>query len=186
LAGWRRNGRVAGDLTVSVNLSPRQFGAPGLTDAVTRALERSNLPARALCLEVTETSIAQDLEGAWAILTDLRRLGVRIALDDFGTGYSSLSALGRYPLDVVKIDRSFIGQTRRDPASVRMFLAIVELVRAAGLEAVIEGIEEPWQLDLLRRAGCDSAQGFLFARPAPEGIVIPGLAATPMVRAARR
>jgi diguanylate cyclase (GGDEF)-like protein len=178
LAGWRRDGRVSDDLAISVNLSPRQLGAPGLVDTIRVALRGSKLPPRCLCLEVTETSVAQDVVGAYAVLGELRRLGVRIALDDFGTGYSSLSALSRYPLDIVKIDRSFICQANGDRASVRMFMAILELVRAVDLDAVIEGIEEPWQLDLLRRAGCGIAQGFLFASPAPEQAVIPWLMAT--------
>ena len=182
LSGWRKHGRVSEDLAISVNLSPRQLGAPGLIEAVRDALASWGLPPRCLCLEVTETSVAQDMAGAHAVLRELRRLGVRIALDDFGTGYSSLSALSHYPLDIVKIDRSFIGHANGDQASGRMFVAILELVRAVDLEAVIEGIEEPWQLELLRRAGCGIAQGFLFASPAPEEVVIPWLtaaAATP-------
>ena len=168
LALWRREGRVSDELAVSVNLSARQLCAPGLANAVHDALVSSAIPPHCLCLEVTETSVAQDLAGANAVLAGLKRLGVRIALDDFGVGYSSLSALSAYPLDIVKIDRSFIEQASRDQASARMFVAILGLVQAAELEAVVEGIEEPWQLDLLRRVRCPTAQGFLFARPGPE------------------
>jgi diguanylate cyclase (GGDEF)-like protein len=186
LAGWRRDGRVSADLSVSVNLSARQLGAHGLADGVTGALAASDLPPRCLCLEVTETSVARDPVGADAVLRELKALGVKIALDDFGTGYSSLSALTRYPLDVVKIDASFIGQALRNPASARMFVAILGLVSAAELEAVVEGVEDERQLRLLRRSGCESAQGFLFARPAPEEIVIPRLAGIATTQAVGR
>jgi diguanylate cyclase (GGDEF)-like protein/PAS domain S-box-containing protein len=178
LAGWRREGRVGDDLGISVNLSPRQLGAPGLTDAVAGALAACNLPARCLCLEITETSVAQDPVGADTILGELKALGVKLALDDFGTGYSSLSALSRYPLDIVKIDRSFIEQAWRDPAAARIFTAVLALVSAAELQAVVEGVEDEQQLELLRLGGCERAQGFLFARPVPEAIVIAQLAAT--------
>jgi EAL domain-containing protein (putative c-di-GMP-specific phosphodiesterase class I) len=171
---------------VSVNLSARQLGAHGLADAVAGALATSDLPPRCLCLEVTETSVAQDPVGADAVLRELKELGVRIALDDFGTGYSSLSALSRYPLDIVKIDRSFIEQALRDPASARMFAAILGLVSAAELETIVEGVEDESQLRLLRRSGCEAAQGFLFARPAPEEIVIPQLAAIATTQAVGR
>jgi EAL domain-containing protein (putative c-di-GMP-specific phosphodiesterase class I) len=178
LARWRRDGVVDGDLWVSVNLSPRQLGARGLPDAVADALETSKLPARCLCLEVTETSVAQDPVGADAILGELKALGVKIALDDFGTGYSSLSALSRYPLDTVKLDRSFIQHAQADPTSARMIAAILGLVSAADLHAVVEGVEDERQLGLLRDSGCESAQGFLFARPAAEEIVTAWLGAT--------
>jgi EAL domain-containing protein (putative c-di-GMP-specific phosphodiesterase class I) len=157
-----------------------------LADGVTGALAASDLPPRCLCLEVTETSVARDPVGADAVLRELKALGVKIALDDFGTGYSSLSALTRYPLDVVKIDASFIGQALRNPASARMFVAILGLVSAAELEAVVEGVEDERQLRLLRRSGCESAQGFLFARPAPEEIVIPRLAGIATTQAVGR
>ena len=178
LARWRREGRVRADLSVSVNLSPRQLGARGLVDAVAGALAASSLPPRCLCLEVTETSVAQDPAGAEAVLRALKELGVSISLDDFGTGYSSLSTLSRYPLDEVKIDRSFIEQARGDSTSARMFAAILGLVSAAELRAVVEGVEDEHQLGLLRRNRAESAQGFLFARPAPEEIVIARLVAS--------
>jgi diguanylate cyclase (GGDEF)-like protein/PAS domain S-box-containing protein len=178
LAAWRQDGRVSEDLWVSVNLSPRQLGAPGLRDAVAGALAACNLPPRCLCLEVTETSVALDPAGADVTLGELRALGVKLALDDFGTGYSSLSALSRYPLDIVKIDRSFIEHAGRDQAGARIFTAVLELVSAAELQAVVEGVEDEQQLELLRRGGCERAQGFLFARPAPEAIVIAQLAAS--------
>jgi diguanylate cyclase (GGDEF)-like protein len=179
LAHWRHWRNVSADLSVSVNVSPRQLSAPGLTEAVRMALASSGIPPGRLCLEVTETSVAQDPGRAGAVLGELKRLGVRIALDDFGTGYSSLSALSRYPVDIVKIDRSFISQASTDIAARRMFVAILALVRAAGLDAVVEGVEVPAQLELLRRAGCHAAQGYLFARPAPEDVMLPMLGTRP-------
>ena len=115
-----------------------------------------------------------------------KALGAKIALDDFGTGYSSLSALSRYPLDIVKIDRSFIEHAGEDPTSARMLEAILGLMRAAGLQAIVEGVEDERQLALLGPSGCENAQGFLFARPAPEEIVIPQLAAIATTQAVGR
>jgi diguanylate cyclase (GGDEF)-like protein len=186
LAGWRRDGHVSADLLVSVNVSPRQLGARGLADAVAGALAASDLPPRCLCLEITETSVAQDPVGADIVLGELKALGAKIALDDFGTGYSSLSALSRYPLDIVKLDRSFIEQAGEDPTSARMLEAILGLMRAAGLQAIVEGVEDERQLALLGPSGCENAQGFLFARPAPEEIVIPQLAAIATTQAVGR
>jgi EAL domain-containing protein (putative c-di-GMP-specific phosphodiesterase class I) len=165
LAQWREAGKVADDFTVSVNLSVRQLARPDLSQTVTDALARTRVPAPSLCLEVTETCMAQDPERAAQALTQLRELDVRLALDDFGTGYSSLSALSSYPLDVVKIDRSFIVRAGEDASAARMFAAVLGVARAAELGAVAEGVEEMPQLNLLRRLGCDFVQGFIFARP---------------------
>jgi diguanylate cyclase (GGDEF)-like protein len=167
LGEWRVAGLVPADFTVSVNLSLRQFVRADLHDTVVRALSAADVPAGCLCLEVTESSMAQDPVGAAEVLRRLKALGVRLALDDFGTGYSSLSALASYPLDVVKIDSAFIRRVGEDPAAARMFAAVLGVARAAELEAVAEGVEQPPQLGLLRRLGCEVGQGFIFARPLP-------------------
>jgi EAL domain-containing protein (putative c-di-GMP-specific phosphodiesterase class I) len=109
--------------------------------------------------------MAHDPERAASVLTHLKSLGVSLALDDFGTGYSSLSALSSYPLDIVKIDRSFIQRVADDPAAARMFAAVLGVARAAELQAVAEGIEQGPQLRLLLRLGCEYGQGFMFAEP---------------------
>jgi diguanylate cyclase (GGDEF)-like protein len=165
LAAWRSVHAVPDDFTVSVNLSMRQLSRDDLADTVLAALERHGVPASCLCLEVTESSMAHDPERVALALEQLKSLGVALALDDFGTGYSSLSALSSYPLDIVKIDRSFINRVADDPGAARMFAAVLGVARAAELDAVAEGIEQPPQLQLLRRLGCEYGQGFMFARP---------------------
>ena len=165
LGAWRAGGRVPADFSVSVNLSLRQFVRADLPDTVVRALSAADVPAGCLCLEVTETAMAQDPDHAVEMLRKLKALGVRLALDDFGTGYSSLSALASYPLDVVKIDRVFIQRVGQDASAARMFAAVLGVARAAELEVVAEGVEQPPQLGLLRRLGCEIGQGFIFARP---------------------
>jgi diguanylate cyclase (GGDEF)-like protein len=179
LAAWRQEGRAPAELMVSVNVSPRQLGARGLTDTVARVLATSKLPASCLCLEVTETSVAETPFGADSVLSDLKGLGVTLGLDDFGTGYSSLSALTSYPLDTVKIDRSFIEDVDGSATSERMFSAICGVVRAADLWAVVEGIQVKRQLELAQRVGGNGAQGFLFARPQPEEGFLRWLATAP-------
>ncbi len=165
LGRWRAQGAVADDFSISVNLSLRQLARPDLEATVSAALDGAALPAACLCLEVTESCMAQDPEHAARVLGGLKALGVQLALDDFGTGYSSLSALSSYPLDVVKIDQSFIHRVAEDPAAARMFAAVLGVARAAELNAVAEGVEQIPQLRLLRRLGCEYGQGYIFARP---------------------
>ena len=167
LSTWRKQGQVPPQFTVSVNLSLRQLNSPRLTAAVGHALEVSQLPPDCLCLEVTESCTAKDALRVATVLDELKQLGVTLALDDFGTGYSSLSALSTYPLDIVKIDRSFVGSVNGDAAASRMLGAVLGVARAAELQAIAEGIETTEQLQLLQRLGCERGQGLLFARPAP-------------------
>jgi diguanylate cyclase (GGDEF)-like protein len=177
LACWQHEHCAAEDLTMGVNVSPVQLSAPGFLDSVTDALGASGIQPRCLCIEVTESCVAEDPGGAARALDDLKALGVRLALDDFGTGYSSLSALSSYPVDIVKIDRSFIAGLERDPLVARMFDAVLGVVRAAELQSVAEGVETQEQLALLERSGCDAAQGYLLARPAPAADIPPWLRA---------
>jgi diguanylate cyclase (GGDEF)-like protein len=165
LGSWRAAGLVSEDFMIGINLSIRQLGRRDLVETVAGALERSGVPPSAICFEVTESCMAGDPEGAVAALRDLKALGVLLALDDFGTGYSSLSALSTYPLDYVKIDRSFIQRVAEDASASRMFAAVLGVARAAELQAVAEGIEQEHQLHLVRRLGCEFGQGFVFARP---------------------
>jgi predicted signal transduction protein with EAL and GGDEF domain len=165
-ARWQAEYPGGGEpLTMSVNVSGRQLVEPGLVDDVTWALESSGLDARSLVLEVTETALVTDVDGAAQRLQALRDLGVSIAIDDFGTGYSSLNYLRRFPVDILKIDRSFIGSiTDQDdiPAIVR---GLLDLGRTLDLAMVAEGVELDIQRDRLRDEDCRLAQGFLFARP---------------------
>ncbi|KLU20666.1 hypothetical protein EOS_40370 [Caballeronia mineralivorans PML1(12)] len=152
-------------LQVSVNLSPRQFEHADLLTDVQRALEQAGLSPASLRLEVTEGVIMRDTESSIRTLQKLKNLGIRLAIDDFGTGYSSLSYLKMLPLDVLKIDRSFvrgIGQNAEDDAIVQ---AIISLAKSLGLAVTAEGIETTQQAELLRQWSCEKGQGFLFARP---------------------
>ncbi len=150
---------------VAVNLSRRQMADPELVHVIDAALAATGLQARRLCVEVTENVLFEDLEPSLATLRALRQRGVRIALDDFGTGYSSLSYLKELPVDVLKIDRSFVDRLDRDPRDQAVVAAVVTLARVFGLEVVAEGVEDAEQLDRLRLLGVQMAQGFDLARP---------------------
>ncbi|HWK25363.1 MAG TPA: EAL domain-containing protein [Solirubrobacter sp.] len=156
------------DLVVSVNLSPRQLSSPRLTGVVTAALRENGLPPSALCLEITESAIMEDPEAASLVLTGLKALGVRLAIDDFGVGYSSLSHL-KYllPVDLIKIDRTFVDELLVSRDSRAIVSAIIELAQALGVQAVAEGVETLAQADMLRELGCHIAQGFHYSRPVP-------------------
>jgi diguanylate cyclase (GGDEF)-like protein/PAS domain S-box-containing protein len=156
-------------LTVSVNISPRQLQVDGLVEHITEALTESGLPPSNLVLEITEGAMMHDTEGTIAKLHVLKALGVRLAVDDFGTGYSSLSYLQRFPVDIIKIDQSFVSaiEPAVEPASSKASLvrAIVSLAQTLGLQAVAEGVETKAQAEILAELGCDLAQGYHFARP---------------------
>ena len=161
-ATWHRDGRPLG---MAVNLSGRQLDENDLEQDVTDALKITGLDPMALTLEITETTLMRDAEAAARKLTALKALGVRIAVDDFGTGYSSLAYLRQFPVDALKIDRSFISGIA-DPGDCKALIhTLVQLGKTLGLETLGEGIEEPAQLHQLQREHCDSGQGFLFARP---------------------
>ena len=162
LAAWRRvSGRDHLGLTVGVNLAAAQLRHPGIVEAVASALRRHDVPAGALCLEITESVLV--IEEARRHLEALHDLGVRFAIDDFGTGYSSLSYLQRLPVDVLKIDRDFVVPLMADPRAAAIAGSVVELGHALGLTVVAEGVETPAQLERLVELGCDLVQGFLFA-----------------------
>jgi EAL domain-containing protein (putative c-di-GMP-specific phosphodiesterase class I) len=153
------------DLQVSVNLSARQFREHDLVESIRTVLAETELPPASLVLEITESGLMQRTEGTISTLVELRALGVHLAIDDFGTGYSSLSYLERFPVDSLKIDRSFIaGMTATGDRPV-IARAIVELGRTLGLKVVAEGIEEPDQAAWLISLGCPLGQGYLFSRP---------------------
>jgi diguanylate cyclase (GGDEF)-like protein/PAS domain S-box-containing protein len=153
---------------VSVNLSPRQFNDPKLADVVARALEDSGLAPQRLELEITETTAMQHTDATLATLERLKALGVSIAIDDFGTGYSSLAYLRRFPVDRLKIDRSFVAVAPADEEQAAIISAIVALAHALDIEVVAEGVETEAQRDFLARCGCDYLQGYLLGRPAPD------------------
>ena len=133
------------------------------------ALEATGVAPRRLCLELTESVFMDEIEGAVGQLRDLCSLGVRLAMDDFGTGYSSLSSLRRFPGEFLKIDRSFVAGLQTDPTAPAIVAAVVSLSEALGLSPVAEGVESPDDAQLLQSLGCRFAQGYLYARPMPEG-----------------
>jgi diguanylate cyclase len=164
-AEWQRAGLPP--IPVSVNVSAVQFRRQNLADLVARALEASGLDPALLDIEITETAIMSVRERAVEPLEQLRALGVTLSLDDFGTGYSSLSYLKRFPISMLKIDRSFIAEILSDGATASITEAIVSMTHILGLTALAEGVESAEQLALLQRFGCDAAQGFFFSRPVP-------------------
>ncbi|WP_207887573.1 bifunctional diguanylate cyclase/phosphodiesterase [Pseudomonas sp. 30_B] len=162
---WQRAGRK--DLYCSVNLSSRQLQQPGFAARVRQILAESGLSPCSLVLEITESLLMQDGAETLACLRELAAQGVRLALDDFGTGYSSLGYLKRYPLHILKVDRSFITRVPDDPELSAICRAIIGLGHSLGLEVVAEGVERQEHLDFLHQEGCRYAQGFLFSRPQP-------------------
>ncbi|HYX66852.1 MAG TPA: EAL domain-containing protein [Burkholderiales bacterium] len=158
-------GAASRGLQVAVNLSPRQFNDPKLAQMVAKALEETGLPPRLLELEITETLAMQHTDVTLSTLKRLKQLGVSIAIDDFGTGYSSLAYLKRFPVDKVKIDRTFVAEAPIDRDQAAIVSAIVALAHALQIEVIAEGVESEQQLDFLRRSGCDYLQGFLIGRP---------------------
>jgi diguanylate cyclase (GGDEF)-like protein len=165
LARWREQIPSADALVMSVNLSPRQLAHPGLVETVAATLEATGVDPSRLSLEVTERTVAGDPERAGAVLDALKVLGVALSIDDFGTGYSSLTALDRFPMDVLKIDRSFVERLGEGPERRAIFAASLRVAEALHLTAVAEGVEEPEQLRELEELGCAAAQGYYFARP---------------------
>ncbi|HEY3239215.1 MAG TPA: EAL domain-containing protein [Acidimicrobiia bacterium] len=152
---------------VSVNLSARQLGQAGLVDTVRNVLRQTGLAPTRLCLEITESGLMDDVEHALGALVDLKALGIHLAIDDFGTGYSSLSYLRRFPVDVVKLDRSFVAGLGADPAATAIVAAALNLSHALGFGVVAEGVETKEQLVTLRALRCDRAQGYFWSRPVP-------------------
>jgi diguanylate cyclase (GGDEF)-like protein len=172
-AACRQSAIWGSDVMMSVNLSARQCTHPDLVATFGKILARTRADPAAVSLEITETALMEDIELSTATLSALKELGLRLALDDFGTGYSSLRALQHFPVDVVKIDRSFIEPIERDPQEAAIVAAVISLSHALGLRTVAEGIETIAQVDRLRALGCDLAQGFYFAKPGPAEDVRP-------------
>lgn len=152
-------------VSITVNLSSRQLHEAGLVGEVVAALDETGVVPSSLVLEVTESVMMQDTEVTLARLRELKALGVQIAIDDFGTGYSSLAYLQRFPIDVMKIDRTFVDGVARSPSDLALVRAILSLADSLGLSTVAEGIEEEAQRTALLRLGCQLGQGYLFARP---------------------
>jgi diguanylate cyclase (GGDEF)-like protein/PAS domain S-box-containing protein len=164
-SAWQRAGLPP--ISVSVNLSPIQFRHAGLVNAVAIALQQANLAPPYLELELTESFVMHDAERINVAMQSLKSLGVNISVDDFGTGYSSLSYLKRFPVDRLKVDKSFVRDIDTDPDDAAIVRAIITLGHALGLKVVAEGVETRAHHDFLKKHGCDELQGYYFSRPIP-------------------
>ena len=162
-------------LRVSVNLSSRQFRSEALCDAVSEALRSSGLAPQLLELELTESLLIENVEHAMGVMGQLKAIGTVISIDDFGTGYSSLGYLKRFPIDSLKIDRSFVRDIATSPKDAAIVKAISALARSLGIGLIAEGVEEPWQVEFLRGRHCTELQGFFFSRPLPEEALVEAL-----------
>ncbi len=178
LAAWRRDYPRTSPLTMSVNVSPRQFHQTDFVDQVIDAVTRSGIPPRTLRLEITEGVTIRDSQQAIKILERLRKFGVRVSIDDFGTGYSSLSYLHQLPFDTLKIDRSFVSVMQSRSNGGQIVQTILDLAKNLKLDVVAEGAESAEHVDLLRQMGCGFAQGYFFSRPLNEAAAIALLSTT--------
>lgn len=167
-ARWMREDGIT--LQVSVNLSGRQARDPALVRNVLDVLEETGLPPQQLELEITESVLMEDIEANIALLESLHAAGISLSIDDFGTGYSSLAYLQRFPIQKLKIDRSFVQRMPGDGEAIAC--AVIAMAHSLNMEVVAEGVEDPDQLALLRKAGCDLGQGYLFSRPLPADALV--------------
>jgi EAL domain-containing protein (putative c-di-GMP-specific phosphodiesterase class I) len=163
-------------LVMSVNLSAKQFQHPTLVQEISQVLAESGLDAGSLKLEITESVVMQDAPATLAKLKELKDLGIRLAIDDFGTGYSSLGYLKRFPVDTLKIDRSFVKGLSKEGNDNAIVRAVITVAKTLNMDVTAEGVETEQQRIELKALGCDRAQGFLFARPAVAEDVGPLLA----------
>ncbi len=167
LAAWRAKDHPFGRCALAINLDAQQLGDPQLLPFVEEALGMSGIEADALWFEITETALLTDVAAATVALRDLRGLGVHLAVDDFGTGYSSLTYLKKFPVEAIKIDRTFVNGLGIEVDDSSIVDAVIRLGHSLGLGVIAEGVETPLQLSKLRELGADSGQGYLFSRPVP-------------------
>ena len=165
-------------LRVSVNLSSRQFRSDALFDAVSEALRATNLSPSLLELELTESLLVENVDHAMGVMGKLKAIGATLSIDDFGTGYSSLGYLKRFPIDSLKIDRSFVRDIATSPKDAAIVKTISALARSLGIGLIAEGVEEPWQVGFLRTLHCTEMQGYAFSRALPADAIVEALART--------
>jgi len=163
ISSWEYFGLSAGP--IAINISGQEFGIGDPVTTLTEAVKEAAISASALELEITETVLMSDIRSVMSALHALREEGFRVAVDDFGTGYSSLRYLQRFPIDVLKIDSSFVHDVERNADSRAICTAIIVLARSLGLKIVGEGVESEWQLEFLKRQACDVVQGFMLSKP---------------------
>ena len=174
LAQWRLTSPSFNECSLSINVATRQLLDSEFPDVIGAALAETGVDAGSVWLEITETALLADVHTATAALRELRSLGLHLAVDDFGTGYSSLTYLKRFPVECIKIDKSFVGGLGIEADDTTIVGAVVQLGRALGLHVVAEGVESPLQLERLRELECDRAQGYLFSRPRPASLIPAG------------
>jgi predicted signal transduction protein with EAL and GGDEF domain len=172
--GWQAIGLAP--LRVSVNLSSRQFRSDALADSVSEALRASDLAPALLEVELTESLLVENVEHAMGVMGKLKAIGAAISIDDFGTGYSSLGYLKRFPIDSLKIDKSFVRDIATSPKDAAIVNSISALARSLGIGLIAEGVEEHWQVEFLRARHCTEMQGYLFSRPLPVELLAEALA----------
>jgi len=166
---WQRRFPSDPPLFISVNLSSKQFTQPDLLEEVKEILDDTKLDPRSLKLEITESVVMENIDTATEMLRQLRALGVQLSIDDFGTGYSSLSYLHRFPIDTLKVDRSFVMRMVDNNENIEIVRTILMLAQNLGMDVVAEGVETKEQLALLRKLGCENGQGYFFSRPVSVG-----------------
>ncbi len=171
LAHWRAIGRQFARCGLSVNVATQQLADVGFVASVGEALGETGIDADSLCLEITETTLMEDTVAAGTALRELRSLGLHLSVDDFGTGYSSLTYLKRFPVESIKVDRSFVSGLGLEVDDTSIVEAVIRLGHSLGLTVVAEGVETPLQLNALRELDCNKAQGYLFGRPRPAAII---------------
>jgi diguanylate cyclase (GGDEF)-like protein/PAS domain S-box-containing protein len=171
LAQWRAVGHPFADCFLSINVGTRQLVDPEFAEIVVDALAQTGVDANSVWLEITETALLSDVKSATIALRELRSLGLHLSVDDFGTGYSSLTYLKRFPIEAIKIDKSFVAGLGIESDDTTIVEAVVRLGQSLGLSVVAEGLESPLQLSRLRELGCDRGQGYLFGRPRPATLI---------------
>ncbi|HSP13783.1 MAG TPA: EAL domain-containing protein [Thermoanaerobaculia bacterium] len=162
---WQR--KIDHDIIVAVNLSARQFQQPDLVDMIRSAIDEAGIKPSSLEVEITESNAMQNAENTMYILRELKTLGVRISMDDFGTGYSSLNYLKRFPIDTLKLDKSFVKDVNTDPSDAAIVSAVIQMAHSLNIKVVAEGVEREEQLNFLVRQSCDTIQGYFFSKPLP-------------------
>ena len=180
---WQERYPRTPSLGVSVNVSTRQLGHAGVVDQVARILRETGLAPGSLTLELTESSLMQNLKAGAGVIRQLHDMSVHVHIDDFGMGYSSLAYLNNLPVDTLKVDRSFVSRMDGQPQQTAIVRAIVALARNLGMDVIAEGVETNQQADTLLTLRCSTAQGFLFSRPLPpdqaERLIVDGLPPAP-------
>jgi predicted signal transduction protein with EAL and GGDEF domain len=184
LRSWQSEFPSTPPLTMSVNVSSKEFAQPDLASEIRKSLDQTGVDPSCLQLEIIETIAMGDAEKSGHVLAHLKALGVRLSIDDFGTGYSSLSRLRRIPVDTLKIDRAFISNMDSDPENREIVRAIIMLAHNLGLKVVAEGTETEEQINLLKQLNCEMAQGYFFSRPADDQAMLKLLAGNHSARAA--